>query len=222
MPSTVVSLPHWIPFRLACRLHSLKNIYSGNTTQNIASFLAAAITEAATGTAQNGTWARWRVGFNSRTSSAGLLICPRLVPGYTAPAGTNYANVPLILPPTITAANDVGNDARGYAATALVSYWGFSGAFGSIANGTLNGDAITGLFWYPAGGYLVFCIGATVAQNFFTSLTYTGNSGLVTLTTAAAAAFSTSQPSGQSKWVWESPPASDPFTAGNLYPLTFV
>lgn len=35
------------------------------------------------------SWAIWRVGFQSRTSSAGLLINVPLVPGFVPPVGTN-------------------------------------------------------------------------------------------------------------------------------------
>lgn len=78
-------LTKWTPFRLACTLHCLQQgtLNVGNRQQNRVSLLAAAITNAS-GTK---TWARWRVGFQSLTSSAGLLINVPAVPGYVPPAG---------------------------------------------------------------------------------------------------------------------------------------
>jgi hypothetical protein len=77
----------WIPFRWACALRSLQQGANnvGNRQQNRLALAAAAITNA-NGTA---TWAKWRTGSVSRTSTAGLLINVWNVPAYVPPVGTH-------------------------------------------------------------------------------------------------------------------------------------
>ena len=84
-----VYIQKWTPFRLACAMRSLQQGVNavGNRQQNRVALLAAAITQATT--PSNPPWAKWRVGFTSRTSSAGLMINVPLVPGFVAPVGTN-------------------------------------------------------------------------------------------------------------------------------------
>jgi hypothetical protein len=81
----------WVPFRWACAMRSLQQgtLNVGNRQQNRLALLASAITNA------NGaaTWAKWRVGENSRVSSNGLLINVPLVPGFVSPVGTNDDSV---------------------------------------------------------------------------------------------------------------------------------
>lgn len=76
----------WTPFRWACAMRSLQQGANnvGNRQQNRAALLASAITNA------NGaaTWAKWRVGENSRVSSCGLVLNVPLVPGFVPPVGT--------------------------------------------------------------------------------------------------------------------------------------
>lgn len=76
----------WTPFRWACAMRSLQQGANnvGNRQQNRLALLASAITNA------NGaaTWAKWRVGENSRVSSCGLVLNVPLVPGFVPPVGT--------------------------------------------------------------------------------------------------------------------------------------
>lgn len=80
MPSHIVK---WVPFRWAAQLHSLQQgtLNVGNRQQNTKALLASAIVNA-NGTA---TWAKWRVGAVTRTSSNSLLIDVKSVPGYVQP-----------------------------------------------------------------------------------------------------------------------------------------
>lgn len=68
---------------MRCLQQGILNV--GNRQQNRLYLLAAAITNA------NGTasWAKWRVGSVTRTSSNSILICVTAVPGFTPPVGTN-------------------------------------------------------------------------------------------------------------------------------------
>jgi hypothetical protein len=79
-------LVKWTPFRWACAEHGLRQgtLNIGNRQQNRLALLASAIANANS----TQTWAKWRVGEQSRTSSCGLLINVKATPGYTAPAGT--------------------------------------------------------------------------------------------------------------------------------------
>lgn len=69
---------------------------NGSTTATLQTLASGTLTSTAgtttgtTATAQlsGASWAKWRVGFTSRTSSAGLLINVPLVPGFVPPAGT--------------------------------------------------------------------------------------------------------------------------------------
>lgn len=86
----------WTPFRIACRLRSLQqgSLNVGNTQQNVNNLKNLAIATANLNGGR-GDWARWRVGFGplggslgtSATSTAGLLISVKDVPGYVAPFG---------------------------------------------------------------------------------------------------------------------------------------
>ena len=82
-----VFIAKWMPFRMACALRSLQQGVNnvGNRQQNRLALLALAITNA-NGTA---TWAKWRVGSSTRTSSNSLLINVTAVPGFVPPANTN-------------------------------------------------------------------------------------------------------------------------------------
>jgi hypothetical protein len=82
-----IHIKKWMPFRWACTLRSLQQGTNnvGNRQQNRLALTAAAISNA-NGTA---TWAKWRVGSVSRTSTAGLLINVSAVPAYVPPVGTN-------------------------------------------------------------------------------------------------------------------------------------
>jgi hypothetical protein len=77
----------WTPFRWACAMRCLQqgSLNVGNRQQNRLALLASAKTNA------NGaaTWAKWRVGSVTRTSSNALLINVPSVPGFVAPTGTN-------------------------------------------------------------------------------------------------------------------------------------
>jgi hypothetical protein len=80
-------LTKWAPFRWAAQMRVLGQgaLNVGNRRQNTAALLALAITNA-NGTA---TWAKWRVGSSTRTSSNSLLINVTAVPGFVPPANTN-------------------------------------------------------------------------------------------------------------------------------------
>jgi hypothetical protein len=88
-----VYIQKWTPFRYACALKSLQqgvNNVNGTTDPknrqiNRNALAALAIAEATTPTTG---WAKWRVGFTSRTSTAGLMLNVPLVPGFVSPAGT--------------------------------------------------------------------------------------------------------------------------------------
>jgi hypothetical protein len=82
-----VYIQKWTPFRIASALPTLHKgtLNVGNTQQNRLNLQALAIAEATTPTTG---WAKWRVGFQSRTSTAGLLINVPAVPGFVSPAGT--------------------------------------------------------------------------------------------------------------------------------------
>jgi hypothetical protein len=81
-------ITRWAPLRLAQTFRSLQqgDLKIGNNFQNRANLLALAILQA--NTPSSPPWAKWRVGFPSRTSGAGLLINVQLVPGYVSPANT--------------------------------------------------------------------------------------------------------------------------------------
>lgn len=99
-----VHLTKWVPFRIAYKLHSLRQgtLNIGNDAQNKANLLALALANAnGGGVATPPQWAKWRAGFGgafnasnptnsgSQTSGAGLLINVQAVPGYVPPVGTN-------------------------------------------------------------------------------------------------------------------------------------
>ena len=89
----------WTPFRLAARLRSLQqgSLAIGNTLQNLTNFANLAIASALTNGGRGSTWARFRIGFGplggtlgtGQTSTAGLLINVKAVPGFIAP-GVSY------------------------------------------------------------------------------------------------------------------------------------
>ena len=88
----------WTPFRMACRLHSLQqgSLNVGNTAQNVSNLATLAIASALTNGGRGSTWARFRIGFGplggslgtGQTSTAGLLINVKAVPGFVAPGVT--------------------------------------------------------------------------------------------------------------------------------------
>jgi hypothetical protein len=96
-----IYLTKWVPFRVAARMRSLQQgtLNVGNTQQNLVNLATLAIASANTNGGRGSTWARWRIGFGalggslgtSATSTAGLLINVRYVPGYVPPPGTGNA-----------------------------------------------------------------------------------------------------------------------------------
>lgn len=74
---------------MAWALRSLRQgaLNVGNDAQNKQNLLTLSIAQANLGLGLTG-WARWRVGFVSRTSGAGLLLNVPYVPGYTPAPGT--------------------------------------------------------------------------------------------------------------------------------------
>jgi hypothetical protein len=82
-----IHIAKWTPFRWAAAMRSLQQGTNnvGNRQQNRLALLAAAITNAA-GAA---TWAKWRVGENSRVSSNALLINVPSVPAFVPPVNSN-------------------------------------------------------------------------------------------------------------------------------------
>ena len=84
---------------MACRLHSLQqgSLNVGNTAQNVSNLATLAIASALTNGGRGSTWARFRLGFGplggtlgtGQTSTAGLLINVKAVPGFIAP-GVSY------------------------------------------------------------------------------------------------------------------------------------
>jgi hypothetical protein len=77
-------IPKWTPFELAARLRSMQQGANnvGNTHQNLAALLAAAIVEANAPT--NPQWARWRPSLPYK-----LQINMQASPNYVPPVGTN-------------------------------------------------------------------------------------------------------------------------------------
>lgn len=78
------SYTQWVPFDLACRLHSLRQgaLNVGNTQQNIANLKSLCIANA------NGaaTFAKWSVLRAASTQPRSLLwVKPALVPGFKKP-----------------------------------------------------------------------------------------------------------------------------------------
>ena len=71
----------------------LISVTNGSTSVTLTTLAGVALaTTAGSLTGLTGTlssWAKWRVGFTSRTSSAGLMINVPLVPGFVPPVGTN-------------------------------------------------------------------------------------------------------------------------------------
>jgi hypothetical protein len=209
----------WVPFRLACTLPYLRkgSLNVGNTQQNRLSLAAAAISQA--NSPSNPPWAKWRLGFQSTTSTAGLLINPRLVPGYTAPPGTGYVNVPAGgALPTITAGQSEGIF-TGYAnATADANLFSGGSGFGSIANPTVNGQTVTGFAFNGESGNLSLIVGASgLAKSWFTSVSFTGSAGLETHTSASSTFISNDF--GYGSWSWS---VANHMVAGNQYALTIV
>ncbi len=92
-----VYLTKWTPFRVAARLHSLRQgtLNVGNTLQNIANLKTLAIANALS----SASWARYIVGFGPLSaggclsSTAGLVLNVPYVPGYVPPPGTGTAGV---------------------------------------------------------------------------------------------------------------------------------
>jgi hypothetical protein len=227
----------WIPFRFAARLpYLLKGaLLTGNIEQSLLSLAAAAITEATTPTTH---WAKWRVGFQSRTSTAGLLINPRLVPGYTAPPSTNFQNVPSgdIATLTVSASTALTgwNNAIGGVGNFQATYHGYgwcstsliTTAFGTVApaSPTLPASAaIAGVFWCTESLELGVFAAGTLAKGYFTSLAFKDKNGttqtlLTSSTSSGAQTFY--QAGGMTGWAWGF--AANPFTSGNNYGLTFV
>lgn len=85
---TTGTLVKWTPFDLACRLRCLQQGVNnvGNTQQNKAALLAAAIAQANTPSAVQ--WARWRTAtVNTAQVHSNLLLYVPQVPGYVAPQG---------------------------------------------------------------------------------------------------------------------------------------
>jgi hypothetical protein len=82
-----IHIVKWTPFRWACAMRCLQQGVNavGNRQQNRVALLALAVTNA-NGSA---TWAKWRVGSTTRTSSNSLLINVPVVPGFVPPQGTN-------------------------------------------------------------------------------------------------------------------------------------
>ena len=72
---------------------SITGYVNGSTSVTLTTLAGVALaTTAGSLTGLTGTlssWAKWRVGFTSRTSSAGLMINVPLVPGFVPPVGTN-------------------------------------------------------------------------------------------------------------------------------------
>jgi hypothetical protein len=239
--STVVAFPHWIPFREACRLHSLKTAFSTlNTPANTAAFLAAAITEAnAAGGSSANTWARWRVGNASRTSGSALLVCARLVPGYVGPAGSGFGQgVPTDIV-TVTTGNSVGEltstafnsinltgldiDTLGWCTSAIGNLIAAGGASVSPASPTLPaGAAIVAVVYQEDTGYLGVIAAGTLSQSYFTSLSFKNRSSVVvTYTTGAATGFLSGAGTGPwTAWSWNL--GANPFNQSTAYPITFT
>ena len=71
----------------------LVSVTNGSTTATLTTLAGAALaTTAGSLTGLTGvvsSWSKWRVGFQSLTSSAGLMINVPLVPGFVPPTGTN-------------------------------------------------------------------------------------------------------------------------------------
>jgi hypothetical protein len=229
-------LTNWVPFRMACWLPYLRKgtLNVGNTQQNRLNFATLAIAQA--NSPSNPVWAKWRVGFHSTTSTAGLLINPRLCPYYVAPPNTGYQNgtpsdiVTLtngssVEPMTSAALNSVNinqsDGCAGWCITALAA----ANLFGSISASPKlpSGAVIDGIVYDEATNLLAVIAAGTLAQTYFTSLSFTNRvPALVTYNTASAAGFASGIGSGAyTCWTWSV--ASLPWSpTGGVYPITFT
>lgn len=215
----------WLPVEFAARLRTLQqgSLAIGNTQQNLLNLTALATAEA---NAPTTGWARW-----NPAAPYKLQVQQRLVPGYVAPAGTGYQNVPggggggSSTTVTITVASGSGGP-FGSTGSGFMAPGGWGGGLGSISPSaaTLNGDQIESIGYDSNTSQFFVLIKALVSQSFFTSVTFTDKTtGVETYLTASAASFA--QGSGlHSEWSWpcQFGAGANPFTTGNNYTVTFT
>lgn len=101
----------------------------------------------------------------------------------------------------------------------------FGGTYGSLDNpnilpiGTLEGIVTSAPFGSPPEDFTIV-INGSLAQNAFTSATFTVTSGTFTVNTASAASHFIS--GGKTWWYWTVPDLGDYWGGGTVQPVTFV
>ncbi|HEY2858796.1 MAG TPA: hypothetical protein VGJ21_10300 [Terracidiphilus sp.] len=209
-----MSIPvKWLPIELAARMRTLQQglLSVGNTQQNLLHLTALAKAEANSPTTG---WARW-----NPAQPYKLQVQQRLVPGYVAPAGSGYANVPGIPPFTMVSRTNGIN--VGYQNGTLPLLTG--GSSGSLTPNLLFGSIVDAVVFSGDGAQNVYVIvGDVVPQNFFTSLSFIDRGSNLETYLSAAATFTQSS-GAHSIWNWLSqyPGHNSPWTATNTYGLTF-